>query len=101
TLWYRQVVMLYTKAGGSYVVARENFGPIVAQVAAVALMVDYIVTVAVQSAAGTNAVTSAIPWLVPYNLEITVAVVLILFFGNLRGLREAGRTFADRKSTRL
>jgi amino acid transporter len=94
TLCYRQVVMLYTKAGGSYVVARENFGPVVAQVAAVALMVDYIVTVAVQSAAGTNAVTSAIPALVPYNLEITVAVVLILFFGNLRGLREAGRTFA-------
>jgi amino acid transporter len=50
--------------------------------------------VAVQSAAGTNAVTSAIPALVPYNLEITVAVVLILFYGNLRGLREAGRTFA-------
>ena len=94
TLCYRQVVMLYTMAGGSYVVARENFGPIVAQVAAVALMVDYIVTVAVQSAAGTNAVTSAIPALVPYNLEITVAVVLILFYGNLRGLREAGRTFA-------
>jgi amino acid transporter len=94
TLCYRQVVMLYTKAGGSYVVARENFGPVVAQVAAVALMVDYIVTVAVQSAAGTNAVTSAVPGLVPYNLEITVTVVLILFFGNLRGLREAGRTFA-------
>jgi amino acid transporter len=94
TLCYRQVVMLYTKAGGSYVVARENFGPIVAQVAAVALMVDYIVTVAVQSAAGTNAVTSAIPGLAPYTLEITVGVVLILFFGNLRGLREAGRTFA-------
>ena len=94
TLCYRQVVMLYTKAGGSYVVARENFGPVVAQVAAVALMVDYIVTVAVQSAAGTNAVTSAVPALVPYNLEITVAVVVILFYGNLRGLREAGRTFA-------
>src|SRR5664280_2746453 len=94
TLCYRQVVMLYTKAGGSYVVARENFGPVVAQVASVALMVDYIVTVAVQSAAGTNAVTSAVPALVPYNLEITVAVVVILFYGNLRGLREAGRTFA-------
>lgn len=94
TLCYRQVVMLYTKAGGSYVVARENFGPVVAQVAAVALMIDYIVTVAVQSAAGTNAVTSAFPWLVPYSLEITVAVVLILFYGNLRGLREAGRAFA-------
>jgi amino acid transporter len=94
TLCYRWVVMLYTKAGGSYVVARENFGPVVAQVAAVALMVDYIVTVAVQSAAGTNAVTSAVPGLAPYSLEITVFVVLILFYGNLRGLREAGRTFA-------
>ena len=94
TLCYRQVVMLYTQAGGSYVVARENFGPVVAQVAAVALMVDYIVTVAVQSAAGTNAVTSAIPGLTPFSLEITVGVVLILFFVNLRGLREAGRTFA-------
>ncbi len=94
TICYRQVVMLYTKAGGSYVVARENFGPVVAQVAAVALMVDYIVTVAVQSAAGTNAVTSAIPGLAPFSLEITVSVVLILFFGNLRGLREAGRAFA-------
>jgi len=94
TLCYRQVVMLYTKAGGSYVVARENFGPIVAQVAAVALMVDYIVTVAVQSAAGTNAVTSAIPAMEPFSLEITVGVVLILLFGNLRGLREAGRAFA-------
>src|SRR5664279_3196308 len=94
TLCYRQVVMLYTKAGGSYVVARENFGPVVAQVAAVALMVDYIVTVAVQSAAGTNAVTSAIPGLAPFSLEITVTVVLILFYGNLRGLREAGRAFA-------
>jgi len=57
-------------------------------------MVDYIVTVAVQSAAGTNAVTSAIPGLMDYSLEITVGVVLILFFVNLRGLREAGRTFA-------
>jgi len=94
TLTYRQVVTLYTQAGGSYVVARENFGPVVAQVGAVALMVDYIVTVAVQSAAGTNAVTSAIPALAGYSLEITAGVVLILFFVNLRGVREAGRTFA-------
>src|SRR6266852_823990 len=50
-LSYREVVTVYTRAGGSYVVARENFGPRVAQVAAVALMVDYIVTVAVQTAA--------------------------------------------------
>ncbi len=50
-LSYREVVSVYTRAGGSYVVARENFGPRVAQVAAVALLVDYVVTVAVQTAA--------------------------------------------------
>ena len=61
TLTYRWVVTTYTAAGGSYVVARENFGPVVAQVGAVALMLDYIVTVAVQASAGTAAVTSAIP----------------------------------------
>ena len=51
-LSYREVVSVYTRAGGSYVVARENFGPRVAQVAAVALLIDYTVTVAVQVAAG-------------------------------------------------
>jgi amino acid transporter len=96
TLSYREVVMVYTRAGGSYVVARENFGPRVAQIASVALLIDYIVTVAVQAAAGTAAITSLIPRLgsgdIP--LYITIAVVLILAFGNLRGIREAGRAFA-------
>ncbi|TSE01499.1 amino acid permease [Skermania sp. ID1734] len=91
---YRQVVMAYTRAGGSYVVARENFGPRVAQIAAAALLIDYVVTVAVQSAAGTVAVVSAVPVLGPYSLEITVAVVLLMCYANLRGLREAGRPFA-------
>jgi amino acid transporter len=91
---YRQVVMAYTRAGGSYVVARDNFGPRVAQIAAAALLIDYVVTVAVQTAAGTVAVVSAIPSLGPYSLEITVAVVLIMCYANLRGLREAGRPFA-------
>ncbi len=94
TLTYRWVVTTYTAAGGSYVVARENFGPVVAQVGAVALMLDYIVTVAVQASAGTAAVTSAIPALADDQLWITVGVVLVLFYGNLRGLREAGRLFA-------
>ena len=60
-LSYREVVSVYTKAGGSYVVARENFGPRVAQVAAVALLIDYVVTVAVQTAAGSAAIVSAFP----------------------------------------
>jgi len=94
TLSYRQVVMAYTRAGGSYVVARENFGPKIAQIASVALLIDYVVTVAVQAAAGTVAVASAIPTLGPYTLEITIAVVLLLAYGNLRGIKEAGRAFA-------
>ncbi|HEY2672356.1 MAG TPA: amino acid permease [Rugosimonospora sp.] len=94
TLSYRQVVQVYTRAGGSYVVARENFGPRVAQIAAVALLIDYVVTVAVQSAAGTVAVVSALPALGPYSVEITVGVVVLLAYGNLRGIREAGRAFA-------
>src|ERR1700761_4935555 len=94
TASYRQVVMAYTKAGGSYIVARDNFGPKIAQVAAAALLIDYIVTVAVQSAAGTGAGASALPALGPYSLAITVGVVLLICYANLRGLKEAGRPFA-------
>jgi len=91
---YIQVIGVYTRSGGSYVVARDNFGPNVAQVAAVALLIDYTVTVAVQTSAGTAALTSAFPTLVPYTIAITVGVTLIMLFGNLRGIREAGSIFA-------
>jgi amino acid transporter len=94
TASYRQVVMTYTRVGGSYVVARENFGPRIAQVAAAALLIDYVVTVALQCAAGTVAVVSAIPVLGPYSLEITIGAVLLFSYGNLRGIREAGISFA-------
>ena len=100
-LSYREVVSVYTKAGGSYVVARENFGPRVAQVAAVALLIDYTVTVAVQVAAGSAAVVSAFPQLAnvpvvgPNILTVmSVIVVALMCYGNLRGIREAGRAFA-------
>jgi amino acid transporter len=99
-LLYREVVSVYTRAGGSYVVARENFGPRVAQVAAVALMIDYIVTVAVQTAAGSAAILSAFPALgrplggTTTLLLISVFAILIMCYGNLRGIREAGRSFA-------
>ena len=100
-LSYREVVSVYTKAGGSYVVARENFGPRVAQVAAVALLIDYVVTVAVQVAAGAAAVVSAFPQLATIPVigsnilsVISVIVVLLMCYGNLRGIREAGRAFA-------
>nr|WP_245843235.1 APC family permease [Mycolicibacterium vulneris] len=91
---YRQVVMVYARSGGSYMVARDNFGPRIAQVAAAALLIDYVVTVAVQPAAATVAVVSAIPPLRPYHLEITVAAVVLIGLANLRGLRRSGRMFA-------
>ena len=94
TMSYREVVMVYTKAGGSYAVSRDNFGVRIAQVAAVALLIDYVVTVAVQTSAGADALISAFDALGPYKLEITVAVVVLLTYGNLRGIREAGRAFA-------
>src|SRR5499426_3482600 len=74
-LSYREVVTVYTRAGGSYVVARDNFGPRVAQVAAVALLIDYVVTVAVQISAGTAAVASAIPS-VPQLAEPDVLTII-------------------------
>ena len=99
TLCYRDVVTHYTKAGGSYVVARDNFGPKIAQIAAVALLIDYVVTVAVQISAGTDAIASylAITFSVDitsWKLWITIFVVLLLAYGNLRGVREAGKMFA-------
>jgi hypothetical protein len=99
-LSYREVVTVYTRAGGSYVVARENFGPRVAQVAAVALMVDYVVTVAVQTAAGSAAILSTFPALArPLGdtttlLLIAVTATLVMCYVNLLGVRENGRTFA-------
>src|SRR5580698_538158 len=97
-LSYREVVSIYTRAGGSYVVARDNFGPRVAQIAAVALLIDYVVTVAVQVAAGTAAVASAFPNS-PINNStaitvIFIGVVALMAYGNLRGIREAGKAFA-------
>jgi len=93
-LSYREVVTVYTRAGGSYVVARENFGPRIAQVAAVALLIDYVVTVAVQIAAGTAAVASAFPAIGPYVTPVSIGIILLMCFGNLRGIREAGKIFA-------
>ena len=101
TLCYSDVVMIYTRAGGSYVVARENFGPDIAQIAAVALLVDYTVTVAVQVSAGTNALISlahllgdGFTGLDHMQLPVSAGVVILLAYGNLRGVREAGRLFA-------
>ncbi len=91
---YRGVVTAYTRTGGAYMVARDNFGPRIAQIAAAALLIDYVVTSAVQPAAGTVALCSAIPALHPYHLEITIGVLVLICMANLRGLRQSGRLFA-------
>jgi amino acid transporter len=94
-LSYREVVKVYTRAGGSYAVARDNFGPRIAQIAAVALLIDYVVTVAVQTAAGSAAIVSAFPALGSHSLTVIAVVsVLVMCYGNLRGIREAGKSFA-------
>ena len=94
TLSYRNVIAVYTKTGGAYVVSRDNFGPVVAQIAAVALMLDYIVTLAIQSAAGVAAIISTFPSLSPWKIPMILAVIVFLTYGNLRGVKEAGKAFA-------
>jgi amino acid transporter len=93
-LCYRQVVKAYPVSGGSYVVSRENFGFSVAQIPGAALLLSYILTVAVSIAAGVDAVISAFPALHHYPVELSLFCVALLALGNLRGIREAGRVFA-------
>ena len=94
TLSYRNVISVYTQFGGAYIVSRDNFGPVAAQIAAVALILDYIVTLAIQTAAGVAAIISTFPELAPWKIEICVVVIALLAYGNLRGVKEAGRAFA-------
>src|SRR5580700_7141315 len=94
TICYREVVKSYPKAGGSYVVSRDNFGPNLAQIAGAALLISYTITVAVSVAAGADAIGSAAPALKNAAVPMSIAFVVLLAFGNLRGIREAGRFFA-------
>ena len=93
-LCYRNVVEAYPVSGGSYVVSRENFGYSIAQIPGAGLLCSYTLTVAVSIAAGVDAVLSAFPGLSISPTVLSIAAVLLLTFGNLRGIREAGRTFA-------
>lgn len=91
---YRNVVRTYPVSGGSYVVSRENFGYTAAQIPGAALLCSYTLTVAVSVAAGVDAVLSAFPGLGVPPTVLAVIFVVVLTYGNLRGIREAGRTFA-------
>ncbi|MHB8189607.1 MAG: APC family permease [Ferrimicrobium sp.] len=94
TASYLEVIKAFPKAGGAYIVARETFGVGLAQVAAAALFIDYTLTVAVSISAGADALISAVPALQPFDVAITVFFVVLIAYGNLRGIREAGKSFA-------
>ncbi|HEX7522506.1 MAG TPA: APC family permease [Acidimicrobiia bacterium] len=91
---YRETIKEYPTAGGAYMVTRDNFGLLPAQVAGVSLLTDYILTVSVSVAAGTAALASAIPGAAPYAVEISLGFIAIIAFGNLKGVRESGLVFS-------
>ncbi|MEU6641461.1 APC family permease [Saccharomonospora sp. NPDC046836] len=93
-LSYRQVVQAYPSGGGSYEVASKNLGRSAGLVVAGALLVDYIMTVAVSVAAGVDNIISAIPALNAYRIPLNIGFIVVLTTLNLRGVRESGRAFA-------
>jgi amino acid transporter len=94
TLSYRQTIPAYPSGGGSYIVARANLGILPGLVAAAALMIDYVLNVAVCVAAGVHNVVSIFPALQPYVVPIDLALVVVMTILNLRGIRESGSIFA-------
>jgi amino acid transporter len=91
---YRQTIHAYPSGGGAYLVSKDNLGETPALIAAASLLIDYVLTVAVSIAAGVAAITSAFPQLHFSRVEMTLAFVVLLMLGNLRGIRESGNIFA-------
>ncbi len=91
---YQQTIYAYPSGGGSYIVARANLGTLPGLVAAAALLVDYVLTVAVSVAAGVAAITSAVPEWSRHKVVIGIVCVAAIALANIRGVRESGRIFA-------
>ena len=94
TISYEQTIHAYPSGGGAYIVSRDNLGESYAQVAGAALLMDYILTVAVSISSGVAQIVSAYPKLDPYRIEIAVAAVFTVMLINLRGVKESGTAFA-------
>jgi amino acid transporter len=94
TISYRQIIYEYPEGGGAYIVARNNLGELPSLIAAGALMIDYVLTVAVSVAAGIAAVTSAVPSLFEHRVALGLAAIIFIIIMNLRGVRESGKFFA-------
>ena len=91
---YRQTCAAYPNGGGAYAVSRANLGENASLTAASALLIDYVLTVAVSVVAGVAAITSAVPELAPHAVGLSLGFVVLLTVMNLRGVRESGRAFA-------
>jgi amino acid transporter len=91
---YRQTIAAYPHGGGSYTVARENLGTTAGLLAGAALMLDYVLVVAVGISAGVGALISAVPTLQPYTLMLCLAILALITVVNLRGVRESGLAFS-------
>ncbi|MDQ3247774.1 MAG: APC family permease [Chloroflexota bacterium] len=94
TFSYRQTIFAYPSGGGAYIVSRDNFGEAAAQVAGSALLIDYILTVAVSISSGVDQLASAFPALFTYKVQIALLLILLITYVNLRGVKESGAIFA-------
>jgi amino acid transporter len=92
-LSYRQTIRAYPNGGGSYIVARENLGLYPGLIAGASLMIDYILTVTVSISAGTAAITSALPVLQNFTVELCLVFLALIMLANLRGVKESGQLF--------
>ena len=90
---YRQTIQSYPKGGGSYIVASDNLGVYAGVMAGSALAVDYILTVAVSISSGVFNFASAFPFLLKYQVELAIGILVFLYIGNLRGIRDAAKLF--------
>jgi amino acid transporter len=93
-LSYRQTIKAYPAGGGSYIVAKDNLGPLFGLVAAAALMTDYVLTVAVSVSSGKDFVASSVPWVGQHGVPVCIGIIVLIVLGNLRGIRESGSIFA-------
>lgn len=94
TLSYRQTIFAYPDGGGAYIVAKDNLGEAAAQTAGAALLMDYILTVAVSISSGTDQIVSVFPQLLPHQVALCLAIIGFMMLMNLRGVKESGTAFA-------
>ena len=94
SLSYRQIVRAYPSGGGDYAVARRNLPRMASLVVAAALLLDYVMTVAVSTASASEQVISAVPGLADFQVGIAVVAIVLITLGNMRGLSESGNIFA-------